>query len=154
MARKLKIEIDFNQDNTLIGISCHKKDYWIAFNLNEKLNLNLKRIEDLPVYNSKLDLLISYPLFSYHSLDTHSCYYLFSNHNPEGKIFPALKAIDFFLLINGLANKNEISEKIGHIKKIPNILTAYKIDLSKVKDFEGLLSDLELHIMEKEIAKR
>ncbi len=93
-------------------------------------------------------------MFSYHSSDTHSCYYLFSNHNPEGKIFAALKSIDYFILINGLANENEVLEKIGHIKKIPNILTAYKIDLAKVKDFEGLLSDLELHIMEKELAKR
>jgi len=154
MARKLKIEIDFSQDNTLIGISCHKKDYWVAFKLNEHLKMHLKRIDDLPIYNSKLDLLISYPLFNYHNPDTHNCFYFFSNHNPNGKIFQGLKSIDYFLLINGLMNENEIIEKLNSIKKIPNILTAYKLDLAKLKDSEGFLSDLELHILEKVGTKR
>ncbi len=149
MPRRLKIDIDFSQDNTLIGISCHKKDYWVAYKLNENLHLNLKRIDDLPVYNSKLDLLISYPLFNYNNPDTHNCYYFFSNYNPEGKMFPSLKSIDYFLLINGLINESEVSGMISSLKKIPNILTAFKHDLNKIKDSEGFLSDLELHILEK-----
>jgi len=154
MPRKLKIDIDFSQDNTLIGISCHKKDYWVAYKLNDHLQLNLKRIDDLPVYNSKLDIVINYPLFNFHNPDTLNCFYFFSNYNPEGKIFPSLKSIDYFLLINGPINEKEVSEMINTLKKIPNILTAYKHDLGKVKDSEGFLSDLELHILEKGESKK
>jgi len=149
MARKLKINIDFSQDNTLIGISCHKKDYWVAYKINDHLHLQLKRIDDLPVYNSNLDLLINYPLFIYQNPDTYNCFYFFSNYNPEGKMFPFLKSIDFFLLVNGLISENEILSISSTLKKIPNILTAYKLDLNKVKDSEGFLSDLELHILDK-----
>jgi len=149
MPRRLKIDIDFSQDNTLIGISCHKKDYWVAYKLNENLHLNLKRIDDLPVYNSKLDLLISYTLFNYNNPDTHNCYYFISNYNPEGNMFPSLKSIDYFLLINGLINESEVSGMVSAIKKIPNILIAFKHDLNKINDSDGFLSDLELHILEK-----
>ena len=64
-------------------------------------------------------------------------------------MFPSLKSIDYFLLINGLINESEVSGMVSAIKKIPNILTAFKHDLNKINDSDGFLSDLELHILEK-----
>ena len=64
-------------------------------------------------------------------------------------MFPSLKSIDYFILINGLINESEVSGMVSSLKKIPNILTAFKHDLNKIKDSEGFLSDLELHILEK-----
>ena len=110
MAKKFKIDIDFNQDNSLIGISCHKKDYWIAFQLNELLHINLRRFDDLCVYKSQQEIQLFYPLFYYTDTDSLINYYFFSNHNQEGKLFPAQKTIDYFLLINGLISENKLIE--------------------------------------------
>jgi len=98
MPKKINIDIDFSSDNTLLAVSCHKKDYWMAYNLNETLKLVLRRIDDLPFYDQGLDKLIKYSLFHYFDPDTQLSYYLISNYNPEGKLFRAHKTTDFFIL--------------------------------------------------------
>lgn len=148
MPKKVKVDIDFSQDNIFLGISCQKKDYWLAYHLNEILYTDLTRTEDLPVYKPKPDLLINFPLFYY--LDEANCYsyYMFPNNNPEGILFPALKGMDYFLLINGFVSEQEKLNLISKIKGVKNILATYEIKLSKIKEVPGFLSDLEIHMIE------
>lgn len=148
MAKKFKIDIDFNQDNSLIGISCHKKDYWIAFQLNDLLHINLRRFDDLSVYKSQHDLQLLYPLYYYSDPDHLINYYFFSNHNQEGKLFPAQKTMDYFLLINGLVDEKKLSQIVSEARKRPGINAAYNIDLKEIKNYEDFLTDLELYMME------
>ena len=149
MAKKFKIDIDFSQDNLLIGISCHKKDYWLTFKINDLLKLNLSRIEDLPVYNSKFDMLLKYTLFYFEEPNTLKSYYLFSNYNPEGKLFPSRKNIDYFVLVNGRTDDNYKLNIVSTIKQIPNVLTAFEIEITGTRDMDNFLSDLELHMLER-----
>lgn len=148
MAKKIKIDIDFSQDNFLIAISCHQKDYWIAFRLNEALGLDLKRMKDLPVFQAKLDKLVEYPLFSFENVDSCVGYYLVSNHNPESKLFPSQRTMDYFLLANGTVSEVEKKMLVQKLRGIPKVLTAYHIELSKIKTIDSFLSDLELFMLE------
>jgi hypothetical protein len=148
MTKKVNIEIDFNRDNFLIAISCHRKDYWIAYKINEVLKTDLKRTDDLPVFNDKLDELIHYPLYYYHDFDCEINYYLLINHNSKAKLFPSQKTTDFFLLINGPASDKFVQDKVKKIKGIPNVLMAYETALSKIKVIDNFLLDLELHMLE------
>lgn len=148
MAKKVKVDIDFSQDNLFLGISCHRKDYWLAYQLNETLKTALSRLDDLPVYKPNPDLLINFPLF--YSFDEVNClsYYLFPNHNPEGILFPGLKGVDYFLLLNGFINDQDKVGLLTSIKGIKNVLASYEIDLARVKEIPGFLSDLEIHMIE------
>ena len=148
MAKKIKIEIDFNQDNILIGISCHKKDYWTAFQLNELLHINLRRFDDFCAYKPKLDTQLFYPLYYYSDTDSMINYYFFSNHNQEGKLFPAQKTIDYFLLINGVLAENKLEKLVGDIRNRTGIIAAYNLDLKRIKNYEDFLTDLELYMIE------
>ena len=148
MAKKFKIDIDFNLDNSLIGVSCHKKDYWIAFQLNELLHINLRRFEDLSIYKPNYDIQLHYPLYYYSDSDNLINYYFFSNHNQEGKLFPAQKTIDYFLLINGMVGENKLQKYISAIRTRPGIIAAYNLDLKKIKNYKDFLTDLELYMME------
>lgn len=148
MAKKFKIDIDFNLDNSLIGVSCHKKDYWIAFQLNELLHINLRRFEDLSIYKPQHDIQLLYPLFYYSDNDNLINYYFFSNHNQEGKLFPAQKTIDYFLLINGMVGDDKLQQFVKAIRNKPGIIAAYNLDLKKIKNYEDFLTDLELYMME------
>jgi len=42
MAKKIKIDIDFSSDNTLLAVSFQKKDYTLDFNLNKTLKIKLE----------------------------------------------------------------------------------------------------------------
>lgn len=148
MAKKIKIDIDFNQDNSFIGISCHKKDYWTAFQLNEILHINLRRFDDFCAYKPKQDIQLTYPLFYYNDTDSLINYYFFSNHNQEGKLFPAQKTIDYFLLINGLIAESKLEQLVSAIRSRNGIIAAYKLDLEKIKNYEDFLTDLELYMID------
>jgi len=149
MPKKIKIDIDFNQDNSLIGISCHKKDYWTAFQLNELLDIHLRRFDDLFVYKTQQDVQLSYPLYYYSDSDSLINFYFFSNHNQEGKLFPAQKTIDYFLLINGVVAESKLAQFISAIRGRTGIIAAYKLDLKRIKNYEDFLTDLELYMMER-----
>lgn len=148
MAKKIKIDIDFSSDNTLLAVSFQKKDYTLAYNLNKTLKTKLEKIDDLPYYDEGLEKIIPYSLFHYHDSDCQLSYYLLSNHHPEGKLFRAFKTIDFFILVHGSVSDDSISEIVKKIKSIQGVLTAFLPDMKSVKDYSLFLSDLELHMVE------
>ncbi len=147
MAKKLSFNIDFSSEYSFIGIACQLKDYRLAFFLNKQLNLNLKRISDF-VQGSADKEEISYSLFNYHNPETKNNFCLISNHNSEAKLIAALKNIDYFLLIENDIPDASKKELIANIRKIPNVMAAYDIELSKIKNISNLLADLELQLLE------
>ena len=147
MAKKLSAKIDFSSEYTLIGISCHLKDYRLTFFLNKQLNIKLRRIDDFTQVNPDKEEL-SYSVYFYHCPDTKNNFCLITNHHSEGKLIPALRSIDYFLLIENELPGERKKELISKVKTIPNLLTAYEIELSKVKNINQLLAELELQFIE------
>lgn len=147
MAKKLSFNIDFSSEYSFIGIASQLKDYRLAFFLNKQLNLNLKRISDFIQGSTDIEE-ISYSLFNYHHPETKNNFCLISNHNSEAKLIAALKNIDYFLLIENDIPDASKKELIANIRKIPNVMAAYDIELSKIKNISNLLADLELQLLE------
>ena len=147
MAKKIKIEIDFSRDNVLLAISCHKKDYWLAYQLNENLKFNLKKMDDLGFYQNNLDEVLYYPIYHYTDPGTMISWYLIGNYHPDGKLFPTLKTADYFILINGEGAIPENDKLIADLKKINGVLHAYVPETKALKDFGNFLADLELHMI-------
>lgn len=146
MAKKIKIHVDFTEDNYLFGVSCHKRDYWIAYHLNDVLRINLRRITDFPFYQSKLDEILEYPLFHDFSNDEQLGYFLISNFNSESLLFPELKTTDFFVLVQGRLADGDESGILSGIRGINGVLTAFVPETKKLKEYDNFLSDLELHL--------
>ena len=148
MAKKIKIDVDFTEDNKLIGISCHRKDYWFAYHLNDVLKIDLKRLKDFPFYQPKLDMLLDYPLFHCFCQDDQVGYFLLSNHNGHSPLFPELKTIDFLLLAQGRITAEKLESIQQSLRTIKGVLLAYAPDTGKMKEYDNFLSDLELHMAE------
>ncbi|MBN1340913.1 MAG: IPExxxVDY family protein [Bacteroidales bacterium] len=148
MAKKIKLRFDPDTDDQLIGISFHKNDYLLAFGIKSALDMDLRRIPDLPVPlpNSGSNNMV--PLFYYDNRDKMSTYFLISNLGSEGRLFPALRNIDYFFLINGSGDVNEMSAIIGEIKRIKYVLTAFPLDVNTIKQADLLMSYLELHLID------
>ena len=148
MPKKLKLDIDFSSDITLIAISCHKRDFWLAMQLNENLKTDLRRMNDLPYFHPVAKELLHYSLF--HHVDENSGYswFLIGNYNPDGKLFTELKGADFIIMLNSTLSLEKQTELIKKIKEIKGVLTAFQSDLNKIKDLKNFISDLELHMVE------
>ena len=153
MAKKLSSKFDFSSEYTLIGISCHLKDYRLTFFLNNKLHLHLSRIDDFVQEGpDKTDL--NYSVYFYKCLETQNNFCLISNHHSDGKLIPTIGSVDYFLLIENEIPNDRKKELIKDIKTIPNILTAYELDLAKVKNIHQLLAELELQFIENKNIKK
>lgn len=146
MAKKIKIDVDFTEDNSLLGISCHKKDYWFAYHLNDRLKIDLKRLDDFPFYQGRLEALLHYALFHHCQQDDQLGFYLIANHNQKSPLFPELANTDYFLLVQGRLKDEKKEWLLKAIRSIQGVLTAYFPDVKILKEYDNFLNDLELHM--------
>lgn len=149
---------DFSDDSyALIAIHCGLEDYRLAYMINKFLGISLAR--------SKKDLDLNYTSSSYSvyewynaandvtwNLITNICKkeeeslsssgVLFANDKKITKTYtllPELKKVDFFIKISN--DRQRVNEKmiINKLQSIPQIITSYEVDLTKIKSKEHLI---------------
>ncbi|MEI6455458.1 MAG: IPExxxVDY family protein [bacterium] len=148
MAKKFHIETRSEPAVfTLIGISCHIKDYRLSFLLNHELELGFGKLEDFVVTMAATGEPDSFSFYFCRDEDQFNTYYLLSNRGQESLLVTELKQADFLLLVEGPFKKTQLDALLASIKKIQQVLTCFEIKFSTIKNFENLLTDLELHLM-------
>ena len=132
---------------SLIGISCHLKSYRLSFSMNKALHFQFQRIDDLemPGYHNNGSLYFPFLIYDDGELKNHFC--LVSNHHPQGKLVPALRQVDYFLMAKNPMDQGTQQMILNNIRKISQVLAAYEIDPNGTKDMNLLLEDMELHLL-------
>ncbi len=134
-------------DIAIIGINSQLKDYRLAFFLNKDIDLSLNRLNDLPVFAEKENLTPEYPLFYCHQPDNRAHFFLMGNNHAVSKIIPVYKQADYLLMVRGQFELENITSLTQNIRKINGVQLVFNLDLSKVKNLEGIMTDIELHMM-------
>ncbi|MCX6246069.1 MAG: IPExxxVDY family protein [Bacteroidetes bacterium] len=132
---------------TLIGISCHVKDYRISYLLNTRLGLEFHKLDDLKITLTQKKEPTGFSFYYYRDEDYFNAYYLISNRSEEFALAPEIKQVDFLLIVEGVFKKAQKDPLIKAIRAIPNVLTAYEINFAEIKNHETLLNDMEMHFM-------
>ena len=142
---------------TLIGIHCTIEDYRLAYLLNKSLGINLVRNKkDLDYNNGKS----TYSIYKWEDKKQFLTWNLVSNvcktndYEKERSqslfqtnqtvtktyyLLPELKHVNYLLKIEEEFNLNKERRIINTILSIPQIATAYTIDLSQLKSKENLI---------------
>jgi len=154
MPKKLKLDIDFSSDISLIAISCHKPNFWLAGQLNSLLKFDLRRMADLPYFHPSIKEMLNYVLYYYPDENSGITYFLIGNYNPDGKLFPEYRTADYLLMANGIDIPGKNDVLTSKIKSIKGILTAFTIENGKLKDLKNFISDLELHMIDQIKSRR
>ena len=156
--KKLTLDIGYNFDFALVGITSHIKDYKISWLLNNNLKFNFIKIMDYLISNEtkkqtkkenflfdkKEDASLNssingFSQYYYQIEENHVSYFLISNKSENGLLIPELPIVDYFILIQGPITENEIEKFITSIREIPDISTVYKVDVSKLKSKNNLI---------------
>ncbi|WP_242083323.1 IPExxxVDY family protein [Aestuariivivens sediminis] len=155
---KLVLDTIFDEElYTLIGIHCTLEDYRIAYLLNKSLEINLKRKPmDLDFNNGKS----AYSVFEWKdhkhlrtwNLVSNICKReefqdrseasLFDIQTPVIKIFNLInefKKVNYFLKIENDFSDSKEKYIINRILRIPQVVTAYSIDMSQLKSKNNLI---------------
>jgi hypothetical protein len=138
MAKKILIETRSEPALfTLLGVSCHLKDYRLSYLLNKKLELEFVKMEDFTGYS----------FYFCRDEDRFNAYYLLGNRSQDTILFPGLKQTDFILLVEGPFKKVQKDKLLENMRGIQNVLTAFEIRFETIKNYETVLTDLEIHFM-------
>lgn len=148
---KFKPQNDQLQDMAVFSISTIMADYKLAFELNQHLDLNLSKQDDLPVYISG-DKPVLFPFFYFENEDK-TAYYLVEDRTTGD---PMMK--NFLLFVDGYLDENEASQLPDQISAIQDIFACSAIHLQanakkgraakKLKLIGCIISDLEYHLLE------
>jgi hypothetical protein len=133
----LKFEIDL--DFVLIAVTTSLKDYRICYLINKYLKFNFVKIPDLAVNLDEGTVKSLFSIYNYHWEATKTDLYFIANKGTEGYLVPEMRKMDYFLLIKNYLSENDSNEIISSLNKIPEIMTAVKIDPKKIKSHENLL---------------
>ena len=137
--KKHLLEIEYDFDFILIGISSHEKDYRICWALNNKLELELIKSVSLEIKDKKQEDVSSFSLFICERPDEFVEYLVIANRSEKGLLIPEQKHIDYFFVIKGEFEDDEIETIISKIKEINFVLTALRIDPSILKSKQNLI---------------
>jgi len=146
MAKKIMLETRSEPAlYTLLGISCHLKDYRLSFLLNQVLDLEFIKMDDLLAAVAPRKTTDSFSCYFGKDDDHFNSYYLLSNRGEESVLLPELRQTDFLMLVEGPFKKGQKDQLLSSIRAIQNILTAFEIRFETIRNYENFLNDLELH---------
>ena len=161
---KHTLEIEYDYDFVLIGISSHEKDYRLCWTLNNKLNIDLVKKESLEIKGKKQTTPSYFSFFMFDNPDAFMEYSVIANFSEskslaltettlfatEGKsktssqsenefLIPEHKQMNYLFVIRGELENEEVNEIIQEIKNIDIVLTAIRIDPKSLKSKQNLI---------------
>ncbi|HSF55605.1 MAG TPA: IPExxxVDY family protein [Algoriphagus sp.] len=140
--KKTKLLIEPTFDFELIGLVSPVKDYKMAWLINRDLDLDLVRSDDIQIeFLSSLRLEISQYFLSL----PHGYIQLLKNKalntsQQLAYLIPELRNLDYFLLIQDQTQQLSITTFVDHLTKNPFIQSVVRLDVSKIKSKENLLT--------------
>lgn len=150
--QKFILDLGLSDDFSLLGIACHTRDYRFCWMLNQQLGLKLRKIRDFFPLDQHKGHDDGFACFyaEYSVLDEQ--YYLLSNRSNGKNLVDKYGTVDYFLFVRDLAISGGLQALIAGLKKIPQVLMAFPIELDDFRDAEFILEGMEMtrQIHEKE----
>jgi len=141
--KKHSLVSEYDFDFFMIGISCHLKDYRLAWFINSMLEINLEKRDNHTVLLKKNATGLSeFSLFSFEEEENHSQYLLLANHSDTGVLLQEMKQFDFFLIINATLFDNQMKLIIENLQKINSILFVKELNPNTIKSKNNLIFDI------------
>ena len=135
---KLKLELNYDFDFHLLGISCHQPNYRLAWIINKMLAVDLQRKDDLDLILNKKGEQGFFSFFTFDDSDNFTAVNLISNRSEKGFFVPEHKQLDYFLQLWLPENEN-IQDLHQKIKKNEHILACITIDVDELKSKHNFL---------------
>ena len=136
--KKHKLSVAIEEDYCLLGIASDEPDYKLCWLINQQMDTSFARVDNLVVYNSKLNEQQEVALFVYHDENKMVTYRLIGNRLSTGYFLSDLKNIDYVLHIQGDFVTNEIDEFISRVVKAPGIRLCVPVNLQKIREHDRL----------------
>lgn len=135
---KLLLELEYDFDFTLYGVSSHVANYRLAWGLNQLFDLDLERVDDIDLSfgSSKKG---DFSLYKFEDEESYSTLHLMSNRCSLGYLIPELKQMDYFIQYWGPMSNMELDQFKNELRNSPSVLAVIDIDTMALKSRNNLL---------------
>lgn len=135
MKRLLEIEDDY--DFSLLGISCHARDYRLSWELNNCLNIELEKSES--IFLSDEEEASGFSTMTFVDDENYCTFTLISNKQQGKVLIPESPQLDYFLKVSGPQHEQDIIKYKQMVQNIDLVLAALEIDLKSLKSKPNLV---------------
>lgn len=141
--KKRKIVVEPFDDIKIVGVCTHLEDYKLAWHINNLLNINLVKYDD--IYNED-DLAFSFYL--YDGGENCNTFNLVEISNEGGRWVSFTPPTDYLIVIRNYINDENLADLLNKIKHIEGVQFAYLVDVDMNSKIDAILEDIEMHEME------
>lgn len=140
MARKQHFTLEFTPeyDFLLLGIFCAHRDYKLCFQLNRRLPVDLKRIDDLSLQMEKKGSVSLFPVFFCRNEDEEE-FYIVANKGSNGYFITELRQTDYFLVVRNPSRYTTATSLMEGLRSIDLVNSVMELDPSGLKSAENFL---------------
>ena len=129
----------FEEDFCLLGVAADEPDYKLCWMVNQALDLNFEKQEDLVLFHKKLDADQSFSLFQFEDEDALVTYRIIKNRSSHGFFLAELKNLDYLIHIQGDISTDQVDKFMLSLGILPSIRMSVPVDLTRIKNMERLL---------------
>lgn len=137
--KKHKLELAIEEDFCLLGVVSDEPDYKLCWLINQSLDMNFEKQDELQLFHPKLDEEQVFSLFAYHDQESLISFRIIRNRTENGYFLNELKHIDYLIHIQGEISTQRISNFMLSINSLEPVRMCVPSDLSRIKDKERLL---------------
>jgi len=136
--KKIFLDIGFDYDFILYGIVSQEASHRLAWLINNQVNTNFSRNDDLQLIFEN-DELLQVSHFSFNDEINHLQFDFFSNKDESNYWMPELRKIDYFIMVKGALESFRKRKFTEPFKKIEAIQIITEINHRKLKQKERLI---------------
>ncbi len=136
---KFRLDVEYEYDFFLIGISCHEKPYRLCWAINKALEIEMTVSKSLSISLKKNEAASEFPLFEMGSKENETSYALISNKMDSDVLIPEQNQADYFFIIKGPFHETDLEEMMKKIREISFVLMTYRINPDQLKSKQNLL---------------
>ena len=135
--KKLLLEEEENIDFSVLGISCHLKDYRLCWEMNQALEVNLEKDEMIFSLDKKNESGFGTAYFS--DEVNHLELMLINNKNEGGVLISEHPNLDYLLRISGPQHELEVSTIKEKLSGISIVLAIVELEPGSLKSIMNLI---------------
>ncbi|HTL82540.1 MAG TPA: IPExxxVDY family protein [Bacteroidia bacterium] len=136
---KFRLDVEYDYDFFLVGISCHEKPYRLCWAINKELELNLEQTEPFKISLKKNAPPTEFPLFAVEDTQHETAIYLISNRGENQLLIPEHERADYFFIVKGPFTDADKENMMRKMKSISFVLMSYSIAPDTLKSKQNLV---------------
>lgn len=136
---KFRLDIEYDYDFFLVGISCHEKPYRLCWAINKTLELEMTASDPHVISLKKNEAPIEFPLFELVNNENETSFLLIANKLDSNVLIPEQSQADYFFIVKGPFRETDLEEMMKKIREISFVIMTYRINADQLKSKQNLL---------------